>query len=428
MVKINEFTAENVKRIKAVTVTPTENGLTIIGGRNGQGKTSVLDALAWALGGDKYKPSAAARTGAYAPPRLSVKLSNGLVAERSGKNGALKVTDSEGRRAGQQLLNEFIGEFALNLPKFMNSTSREKAQTLLKLIGVGDELERLEKREAELYNRRYEIGRIADQKAKFAAEMPVYDDAPNEPVSITELIKRQQEILARNGENQRLRTRAADLKNTLQGLQRQIEDAERHLKGLRESYAAADRDYITARKTAEELTDESTAELEESIANIEKINAKVRANMSAEKAQADAEDYKLQYSDLTEEINETRRSKTDLLNGVKMPLDGLSVDKGELVYNGVKWDCTSGSEQLKIAAAIAHRLKPECGFVLVDKLEQMDLDTLNDFGSWASGEGLQIIATRVSTGGECSIVIEDGQADGQEGVQATRKTWKAGQF
>ena len=106
-VKITSLELENVKRIRACAITPTQNGLTVIGGRNNQGKTSVLDAIAWALGGDRHRPSRAAREGSSIPPRLCVKLSNGLVVERTGKNSDLKVTDTEGRRAGQQLLNEF---------------------------------------------------------------------------------------------------------------------------------------------------------------------------------------------------------------------------------------------------------------------------------------------------------------------------------
>ena len=68
----------------------------------------------------------------------------------------------------------------------------------------------------------------------------------------------------------------------------------------------------------------------------------------------------------------------------------------------------SGSEQLKVSTAIVRRLNPNCGFVLMDKLEQMDLHTLQEFGKWLEAEGLQAIATRVSTGDECSIVISDG--------------------
>ena len=107
-VKINSLEIENVKRIKAVKLEPSANGLTIIGGNNNQGKTSVLDAIAWALGGDKYKPTAAARDGAYTDPILHVELSNGLIVERKGKNSSLKVIDPNGNKAGQQLLNSFL--------------------------------------------------------------------------------------------------------------------------------------------------------------------------------------------------------------------------------------------------------------------------------------------------------------------------------
>ena len=114
-VKIMALEAENVKRIKAVALTPSPTGLTLVGGNNNQGKTSVLDALAWALGGDRFRPDAAQRDGAVAPAHLKVKLSNGVVVERKGKNSTLTVTDPTGRRSGQQLLNAFIEPLALDL-------------------------------------------------------------------------------------------------------------------------------------------------------------------------------------------------------------------------------------------------------------------------------------------------------------------------
>ena len=140
MIKITNLELENIKRIKAVQLTPSESGLTVIGGNNGQGKTSVLDGIAWALGGDKFKPSQPQRDGSVIPPHLRVTLSNGLIVERKGDRGTLKITDPNGGKGGQQLLNEFIGQLALDLPKFMQATSKEKAQTLLRIIGVGDKL------------------------------------------------------------------------------------------------------------------------------------------------------------------------------------------------------------------------------------------------------------------------------------------------
>ena len=94
--KINKLEIENVKRVKAVKIEPSTNGLTIIGGKNNQGKTSVLDAIAWALGGDKYRPSQPQREGSVLPPTLHIVMNNGLVVERKGKNSSLKVTDPKG--------------------------------------------------------------------------------------------------------------------------------------------------------------------------------------------------------------------------------------------------------------------------------------------------------------------------------------------
>ena len=87
----------------------------------------------------------------------------------------------------------------MNLPKFMESSGKEKAQILLQIIGLGDQLSAMEQQEKELYNERLTIGRIADQKEKFAKEQPYFPDAPKEPVSPSELIRQQQEILAQIG-------------------------------------------------------------------------------------------------------------------------------------------------------------------------------------------------------------------------------------
>lgn len=420
--KINKLEIENVKRVKAVKIEPTANGLTIIGGKNNQGKTSVLDAIAWALGGDRYRPSQAQREGSVIPPNLHIVMNNGLIVERRGKNSDLKVTDPNGKKAGQQLLNEFVEQLALDLPKFMEATSREKAQTLLQIIGVGPRLADLERQEKELYNERTYIGRTADQKEKYAKEQPYYPDVPSVPVSASELIRQQQEILAQNGENQRKRERRHQLEQEYQSVTEQIQ-------ALLAKQGQLEADLKIARETSEELMDRSTAELEENISNIEEINRKVRANLDKDKAEEDAKGYREQYKRLTAQIEEIRSQKTDLLKEADLPLPGLGVEDGELVYHGQKWDNMSGSEQLKVSAAIVRRLNPECGFVLLDKLEQMDLDTLHEFGQWLEQEGLQAIATRVSTGGECSLIIEDGYVAGQEHPAAEeKKEWKAGVF
>ena len=423
--KICSLSVENVKRVKAVTLEPAQSGLTVIGGRNAQGKTSVLDAIAWALGGGRFAPSDPRREGSFTPPYIRVELDNGLVVERKGKNSDLTVTDPSGRRAGQKLLDELIGELALDLPRFMAASDKQKGETLLQIIGVKEQLQTLDAQEAMLYNERLTIGRFATQKAAFCKEMAYYPDAPEELVSPSELIRRQQDILARNGENQRKRARAAELGRERERLALDVQTLTERIAGLQEElgrlrlrYEQAAADYEIAQRSAADLQDESTAELEAALAGVEETNRRVRANLDRQKAEDEAKQYAHQYDQLTAQIEDVRAKRQALLDSAKLPLPGLGVEDGALIYNGHAWDCMSASEQLRVATAIVRELNPKCGFVLLDKLEQMDMDTLHEFGQWLEAQGLQAIATRVSTGDECQIIIEDGLATAPSSTSA----------
>lgn len=436
-VKITALEAENVKRIKAVALTPSPTGLTLVGGNNNQGKTSVLDALAWALGGERFRPTAAQRDGAVAPAHLKVTLSNGVVVERKGKNASLTVTDPTGRRSGQQLLNAFVEPLALDLPRFMDASDKEKADILLRIIGVGAELHTRDLEIKGLYDKRTFTGQLAAQKKHFAEEMISYPEAPDEPVSASELIRQQQDILARNGENQCLRAQYAELEQQVQQCVDELKRTRERIATLQQLADELDAKHTklfnqreTARKTVSQLQDESTAELEASIRDIEETNRKVRANLEKSRAEDEAAQYASEYDRLTESIQQKRADRMALLNGADLPLPGLSVEDGVLTYKGKHWRDMSGSDQLRVAAAIVRRLNPDCGFVLLDKLEQMDMTTLQEFSAWLEAEGLQAIATRVSTGSECQIIIEDGMV--KDAVPPEEKpqprSWTKGAF
>lgn len=436
-VTITALEAENVKRIKAVAFAPSPTGLTLVGGNNNQGKTSVLDALAWALGGERFRPTAAQRDGAVAPAHLKVTLSNGVIVERKGKNASLTVTDPTGRRSGQQLLNAFVEPLALDLPRFMDASDKEKADILLRIIGIGAELHTRDLEIKGLYDKRTFTGQLAAQKKHFAEEMISYPEAPDEPVSASELIRQQQDILARNGENQRLRAQYAELEQQVQQCVDELKRTRERIATLQQLADELDAKHTklfnqreTARKTVSQLQDESTAELEASIRDIEETNRKVRANLEKSRAEDEAAQYASEYDRLTESIQQKRADRMALLNGADLPLPGLSVEDGVLTYKGKHWRDMSGSDQLRVAAAIVRRLNPDCGFVLLDKLEQMDMTTLQEFSAWLEAEGLQAIATRVSTGSECQIIIEDGMV--KDAVPPEEKpqprSWTKGAF
>jgi len=439
-VKITALEAENVKRIKAVALTPAPTGLTLVGGNNNQGKTSVLDALAWALGGEKFRPNAAQRDGAVAPAHLRVTLSNGVVVERKGKNSSLTVTDPTGRRSGQQLLNAFVEPLALDLPRFMEASDKEKADILLRIIGIGHELHLRDMEIKSIYDKRTFTGQLAQQKKHFADELISYPDAPEQPLSASDLIRRQQDILARNGENQRLRQQAQELArqeqqclDELKRTRERIAELEKLREELDTKHTKLFNQRKNAEKTVDQLQDESTAELEASIQSIEETNRKVRANLEKARAEDEAAKYASDYDKLTDSLEQKRKERLDLLNGADLPLPELSVEDGALTYKGKRWRDMSGSDQLRVAAAIVRRLNPDCGFVLLDKLEQMDMTTLEEFGRWLEAEGLQAIATRVSTGSECQIIIEDGMVKGADlpvlsAAPTQTRTWTKGAF
>ena len=428
-VKIVSLGLENVKRIHAVELEPAQDGLTVIGGKNAQGKTSVLDAIAWALGGDKMKPADPNRKGGATPARLRVELSNGIVVERKGKNGSLHVTDTTGKKAGQQLLNDFISQLALNIPRFMNGSDADKATALLQTLGIDAELAKIDGSIRATFQDRQLVGRDAKAKRAHAEKLPHHEDAPAEPVSAAKLIQEQQAILARNGEKLKAKQDAEDTAKKAEfartavsasnmrvaDLEQQLTEARAELaRRTKEAEEAEEKAKVLAQSTAE-LVLESTEEIEASIANIETTNNKVRDNQAKAEADAEALRVEQEYDGLTQKLEDLRAKRRGLLDGAPLPLPELSIDdEGALTYKDHTWGDMSGAEQLVVATAIVRATKPECGFVLVDKLEQFDTDELKKFGEWAKGEGLQIIGTRVATDDSCTVVIVDGRIEGQD--------------
>lgn len=432
-ITINNFEIENTKRVKAVYCELTEYGLNIIGGKSEQGKTSILDAICWLVGGNKYKPSNPKNDEATSDPYMKVTLSNGLIVERKGRNSDLKVTDPKGMQGSQTLLNSFIGELAIDLPKFMNSTNKEKAKSLLNHLGIGDKLTELNVAEKETFEERTFQNRVLKDKQAILRDLKkdlyLYKDAPAELITMDSLLEKQQVILDANKSNDTKRIELgkarADYKNqTIKidsivsnrlSIETQIRDLEVKKQVFKEHIEKEvyEQDRLLKlgndlKPIVEALEDTPLDEIKEEMKAVDVTNDKVKKNQEYAKAKEDVEDAQVDYNEYDAGLEEIRSSKRKLLEGAKLPLEGLSIEDGELVYQGQKWDCMSATGQVRVSAAIVHALYPNCGFVLMDKLEGLDEDQLVIFDKWLKKEGLQVIGTRVSTGSECTIIIEDG--------------------
>ncbi len=425
-VSIASLELENVKRVRAVELQPNEKGLTVLGGRNGQGKTSVLDAIAYALGGERMRPDRVTRDGSATPAKMRVELSNGIVCERKGKNSSLTVTDTTGMKGGQRLLDEFIGEFALNLPKFLNMSDREKADYLLKTLGIADQLADADRKVAEANAERTEIGRRARAARKMAEDSPFHEGVPGETLDVSALLDEQmfahetnqaiefkrREVEAKRAESERM---AAEVER----LARELADATERMAiaSSRSETVTGELEGLEADLANMEPADEQAAA--EAVREAEAVNEMVRQNTARAEMLADADRLDGEYRAAGARVAKAKEELLSLLDGADLPLDGLAVEEGVLRFNGSAWGDMSGSEQLRVATAIVRELKPECGFVLVDKLEQFDPQQLAEFGEWASGQGLQVIGTRVAVDDTCTVVIEDGRVVGGDKPDAT---------
>jgi energy-coupling factor transporter ATP-binding protein EcfA2 len=426
-VKVIGLEATDFKRLKDVSLDFSGTSLVLIGGKNGQGKTSNLDAIAWAVGGDRFKPTNATRAGAE-KAYVKVTLDNGVIVERKGINGALKVTAPNGKAGGQALLNEFVNVFALNLPKFMVASDIEKAKMLLDCFpGLGVKLQALNAEATRIYNERLGIGQIADRKAKYAEELPFDPQAPASLMTGAEMSEKMQAALSHNARNQALRQavpkaeadikaltyRVESVQKRIDDLKRQLAQATMEMKDIEKERDAASSALATAKATTDSLKDQDTTALKKELEDIDSLNARFRANESKRAAEDEAATLKSQYQDLTNALEEVRAQRIKLLASVAMPMEGLTIgDEGQLVFRGQPWDCMSGSEQYRVGVAICAAVNPKCGFVLVDKLESMDADTLREFAAWLQERDLRVIGTRVGTDGENSIIIEDGVVQG----------------
>lgn len=465
--KITGFSVQDFKRVKLVEIQPSENGLTILGGRNAQGKSSVLDAIAYALGGEAFRPSDINNHDAEGNAKIKVEI-DGLVVERAGKNGALKITDSRGMKGNQTLLNEIVSRFALDLGTFMRANDTEKAKLLLKMFPqLEGDLEALKKEADVIRDERMEMNRDKKRiQAQFDG-MPKFDvpDAEIDIQAIQEQLAKanadrmqivNDKVEINNIENQALAeeskaeaatSEASHLDDRLKDYDYQYEtarkklvekiaQAQQELKEFEESAPGKRQTIVEAKANAQEEAEQHKAkaaelhkeaegrtaknndmvasqtgridELQNQLATANDINDKVRRNKARNALFGEIIGLDANIARKTDELTTIAAKRTAMLHDAQLPLPELSItEDGKLLYKGQEWDCMSGSERLKVATAICMKAKPSCGFVLIDGLEAMDPQTLEDFGQYLESQQMQGIGTIVGETA-ATVIIEDG--------------------
>ena len=473
---------QNVKAVNLFDYEFPISGVTTIGGRNNQGKTSVLNGMQYTIGGESYRPTNYHKDDASEEAMLSMEFTNGIVAQRIGNSADLKVYDPTGKLSRQKLLDQFITKFAIDLPKFLNGTDKERASILLKALHLEDKVEKLDEAIDSEYEERTVIGRIRDQKKKAGMEMPYHADVPESELSPSDILARMQAVNIRNakiqaakeeldkhtltlasmveagekmaatiakmdGETEDLCTKvASDCANKIQGIREQIamleksidealQFAETHKAQIRnsaeENKAAIEKRKSENDKAIEELAEkitqaetqdfslEDTSAFQRELDAVEETNIKVRENIARDKVLKEADEQSRKYDEKTAVIEDLRKQKDALLQGAGLPYPGLSVENKVVTLNGKAWDCMSESMKIRVGCAIVMRINPSCKFMFVDKLEQLDQESMKELDQFAKDHDIQIIGTRVTTNpDDCTLIIKNGYIEGMENHMA----------
>jgi len=444
MSKIVALDIKAVKRITAAHIEP-DGSMVVIGGDNTQGKSSVLDAIAYAIGGKGLMPSEPLRRGEE-KGHAEVTLDDGVIIRRTftSKGGTLKITTAEGLSpsSAQTWLNDRIGALSFDPSAFLRERPAAQAATLRRLCGV--DTTDMDDERRKLYEDRTEIGRQGKIASGAAEAATRFDDAPAAEVVLADIIQErrecdravsaQQETVSRA---ERFRGSASHQRGVAQTAARSAEDratamdaeaaemvetAKRIRADAAENEKASQSAVDQFEKDAEKAEKDAAAQLaelpdiediDERIGSAEETNRQVRANAEHARLSAERDDLRGQYSALTGQIEaiDTKRSK--LLEGAEFPLDGLAIDgDGVVTYNDLPLDQASQAEQIRISLGVGAALSPDLRIVLIREGSLLDAAGLKMVADEAERSGTQVWIERVGDADDGVIVIDDGGVRG----------------
>lgn len=399
---IVKLEAQNVKRLKAVSITPSA-GCNIIGGKNAQGKTSLLDTIEMALSGKKSIPDMPIRNGEK-NARIVLETEDLIVTRTFTASGSnLTVTNREGLRhtKAQGVLDDLIGRLTLDPLAFTRLDAKKQAETLRDILGI--DTTSLDAKRQQLFEDRTDHNRKANELKSRLDALVVHEGVPSEEVSVASLVEK---MNAANDANRKISQGRELVSLSL----KKLADIETQIESLKSAYSEIEDTNEALTKTVEGLGDPvETGDIRESIANAEDTNSKVRENAQHKVV---AEEYKAAQElseKRTNEIAEIDTKKQELLSSAKYPVDGVGIgDDGEMTYNGVPFSQASAAEQLRVSAAMGLALNPKLRVLLIRDGSLLDSDSMAELEQFATNNEAQVWIERVGDADAGAIIIEDG--------------------
>jgi DNA repair exonuclease SbcCD ATPase subunit len=425
--KIIRLSAKNVKRLKAVEITPDGN-MVVIGGKNGQGKSSVLDAIAYALGGKDVICREPVRRGAESA-EVTCDLGD-LIVRRTftaDGGGSLAVETKDGARftSPQGRLDGLMGRLSFDPLEFARMDPTKQAETLRVLLGL--DFAELEAQRASLFAQRTDVNRDGKAlRARFDAIPERFAELPAEEISSASLIEDLEQAQQENHRNANARSNAAaeqatarrmlaDAEAQVMRTRTEIQKITDRLKDEEAIVASRIRNLEEASVTIDAVSaikDVDVAPLKLKLAGVEETNRKIRSNHQREELLAEIEGKRAESAALSEQIDEIDRKKRAAIASANFPVEGLSFGgAGGVTFNDLPFDQASAAEQLRASVAIGLALNPKLRVLLIRDGSLLDEDSLRLVAEIAEQRDAQLWIERVEEGG-ATVLIEDGSVVG----------------
>lgn len=425
------------KRIKTFHLSlEPKGGLVTIGGRNAQGKSSALDAVASALFGKAPSVKNPVRDGCddsairlFLSDDESVryKVVRQYTSEGDTKVSIVLEDETKAKVSNPaQFLRELLGDRTADPAKFLHAEPREQRAELIKIAGINvDEIDSKIKAAKSHLDHLSTVQREAEIKAKDA---PLHVGVPDEEISILDLTNQLREVDENNAIVMRQNNATSVLANEVSALtsqlerleqqelaaQRELIEAQNAVISQRSAIASAEELLVAARTQLGTLTPIDPEPIRCQINAAYEVNSKVQENKYRKELHAIWQQAESQFAQAESAYKAAQAERKKALADATFPVDGLSFDSEQVLLNGKPFSDASTAERIRtsihIAIAKAGRLAP----ILIWQGSSFDNDMLTIIAEEAERLGCQVIAEIVSNPTDdgydraCTIIMEDG--------------------
>lgn len=392
--RIVKLIAENIKKLKAVEISP-DGDVVKITGRNAQGKTSVLDAILYALAGTKSIPAKPVRDGED-KGRIEIDLGDIVVERRftaGGENSSLTVTSKEGGKLGspQSVIDNLIGRLAFDPLEFMRMDPKKQFESLRDLLGL--DFSDMDKQRQEAYDQRTEFGRQYKSLKSQRDAVKFDPSGAKEETTSTELIEKMKAAIDQNERVSKAIDVLAQARADISRLESELTELYSKLPELEKA-------------ALEEPID--LKEIGDKVRLLDENNKNARAFIQAAELDKKIKDVEKDVKACGEKIESIDKEKQEIIEACSMPVPGLTFGAGEVLYNDLPINQASAAEQLRISVAMAMAMNPKLRVIRITDGSLLDSDSMKMIEQMAGENDYQVWMEIVDESGKVGIVIEDG--------------------